>query len=1321
MTLSEYALSGASWIGVILVQVTLITLLGLLAWLLARRCGPALRGACLLAALAGVMLTPVLALVAPVWLPLPDCLCPVSADAKRAIEFPPPPVALARTNPATLSSNELVVVVPPTPMKAPLTFDDPTNVTEETKQAKSRPAVVNLTVASEDVEGTVRLTGPVPVTPSEGSQIAGLLAALWLLGTLFCMARALVRLALLYHIARRSRPIIEPEWVGCVTALAQRLGLSAVEIRESLAVCSPLTLGLLRPVILLPIGRRDWSNAQRELILGHELAHVRRRDFLAGLVAELVQCLCWFHPLVRWLADRLRLEQEFAADASVASAVSDSTEYVRCLARLALEHGRGRSSLAPALWRRRAEILRRIDMLRHNPAGLPSRLGKRAAWTVAGLALTACLVIAGVGPLQSADSRKDDDRTQQAQGKDADPQGDPLPAGALARLGTTRLRHGADVTFVSFGADGKTLITAGQDNTIRLWDLENCKEVRRFARPKPAEPKPLKKDNQQKKKAEDALMQMMMGGGGGESGTFSVAISPDSKTLAAAASGVVQLWEVESGKELHQLDDAPAGLAGLVYSPDGKTLAGRTAVGGLFIWSAETGKQLHHIKPSKRENQDGLVFVIGGGNAAPVGLTYTPDGKSVIAAATDFNKQEEVNSIKFWDAATGKETRKFKLPNGGLASVLAITPDGKILACGMDNVVFLCEAESGKEIRQIKPSDGGIRSLAFSPDGKTLATRGRSQRVRLWETASGKELHKLSDGEAQQRSGGGAFLFIANGVAAPETRVLAMSADGKRIAAAAGSTIRLWETASGKELPLIEGHWRAPSAIVLSPDGKRAITWGGDRVVRRWDAATGKSLGSFPAPARTTLGVFSGDGQRIAFANADNTIRIHDTATGKELSNLKGHADGTTALAFSPGGKVLASRGGGNSVRLYDVVKGVELRQLGVRPAQPAPDGNLVLVFGGSRGANGTGPGLAFSPDGSLVVVPVSGNNERSNSLVLFDTNTGKELRKIESPQPIASFAFSPDGRSIAAEITNRTILVWEVASGKQRFHLGKAPDPKQQQGNGGMGLNIVVDGLDFGGFNSPGGPVGISFSPDGKVLIVRGSERTIRIWDVLAATEIGKLQGHTGRVETVVFNANGKTLASGSSDTTILIWDASKPLKALSRPTETQLSQDELGKLWDDLAGEDVAKAYRGVRGLATAPRQSVPFLSEHVKPAARIDAAKITGWITDLSSAKFAVRQEAATALLKVGEQAVPALRKELASVPELESRKRIEDILNRLTGGVLTTEQIRTVRAVEALELIGTPEARKFLETLAAGAPGTLPTREAEAALIRLQQTR
>src|SRR5262249_43927453 len=208
-------------------------------------------------------------------------------------------------------------------------------------------------------------------------------------------------------------------------------------------------------------------------------------------------------------------------------------------------------------------------------------------------------------------------------------------------------------------------------------------------------------------------------------------------------------------------------------------------------------------------------------------------------------------------------------------------------------------------------------------------------------------------------------------------------------------------------------------------------------------------------------------------------------------------------------------------------------------------------------------------------------------------------------------------------------------------------------------------------------------------------------------------------RIETVVFAPDGKTLASGATDTTILLWDAAQARKSLAQPQTVSLSDKELESLWSDLAGEDATRALQSVHQLTAGSTQATTFLSEHLKPAARGDPEKIEGWIADLESDQFAVRQEAAANLLKVGEQAVPALQKLLASTPPLETRKRAEELVNRLTGGTLTSEQLRVVRAVEALERMGTPEARQLLQKLSEGAPGTLTTREARAALDRLRR--
>lgn len=182
----------------------------------------------------------------------------------------------------------------------------------------------------------------------------------------------LLRLALALHaieaLRRGSRPIDDPEIRDLADQLRAEMGCARpVALGESTEVLTPATVGWLYPMILLPGRWRDWDETERRVVLAHELAHVCRNDYLAGLLARLSLALHFYHPLAHWLLDRLRLQQELAADAWGARLAGGRPVYLTTLAQMALRQA---EPAPPASWPARAFLpsrgtfLRRIEMLR---------------------------------------------------------------------------------------------------------------------------------------------------------------------------------------------------------------------------------------------------------------------------------------------------------------------------------------------------------------------------------------------------------------------------------------------------------------------------------------------------------------------------------------------------------------------------------------------------------------------------------------------------------------------------------------------------------------------------------------------------------------------------------------------------------------------------------------------------------------------------------------------------------------------------------------------------------------------------------------------
>jgi hypothetical protein len=220
---------------------------------------------------------------------------------------------------------------------------------------------------------------------------------------------------------------------------------------------------------------------------------------------------------------------------------------------------------------------------------------------------------------------------------------------------------------------------------------------------------------------------------------------------------------------------------------------------------------------------------------------------------------------------------------------------------------------------------------------------------------------------------------------------------------------------------------------------------------------------------------------------------------------------------------------------------------------------------------------------------------------------------------------------------------------------------------------------------------------------------------DLRTGNELGRLRGHTADIRSLTFTVDGSALVSAGADTTALVWESALLTPPPNKPIEFQ--EKELTTLWADLADADAGRAYRAVITLGAAPKEAVALLSKHLRPAVGPDEKTLRLLLADLAGNSAAAREKAATELTRLGELARPALEEALKGQPPETVRRQMQEIVNRLNAGPpLADEELRAVRAVEVLEGLNTPEARRVLEALAGGAAGARLTREAKAALDR-----
>lgn len=736
-----------------------------------------------------------------------------------------------------------------------------------------------------------------------------------------------------------------------------------------------------------------------------------------------------------------------------------------------------------------------------------------------------------------------------------DDQGDALPQGAMARIGTRRFRHGQRLSAMVYAPDGKTVATASQDRDIRIWDLSSGKVLKQW------------------NATAREIVRLEYAAGG-------------RTLLSESKDRELRLWDVASGRLLfnNSMNDATR----YVLGADGNQL--------IVWWQGQYGgnKKSIEIIDTQSGQQSQLIETADLVYSLDLGL----DNRTLAAGVG--------KSVILFDITNGKLIKEFQGHSANVTA-LAISRDGQKLASGggwtwsgeeSEVIKKWREAAAGKPIGQgasiilwdiaKQARDGqlvgpmsAITALAFSPDGKILAsgsgegdssgmgTTSGDTSVRVWDLQTKRETYALN-GHKNVITGflfglGGARLISKSLGYSTDDSVIVwdltdgtrrrdislsyhrgdacdfrLSPDGTKLALGGRNKPSvLYDLAANSEKVRLDGiqseGWT--EAIAFSPDNQ-TLALGEGYSVRFWDCQTGKNKDPFPGPVyRSRVLGFTPAGDLLI--GTSRRVLTTDLSNGFHTRELK-EAENALCSSLSLDGRWLACGFEDKSIRVLDTASHESTPRFEL-PEVPryvaiSRDGLLVVASGSSQDAAvyvwarneadqprrldkilHQTPGLGLSDDGKLIVTAAG----------VFDVKTG-EQKVLDESMSIATVAFSPDSKHIVLAETQWSHNDLRVLGRKDNSVIWKRHDTLY-------------------------GWQAVAFSTDGRYLASaeRGAETAVRVFDMANGAELCRFRGFStsgdgfdAGASSVCFSPDNKRLASAMDDTTVLIWNLEEALK---------------------------------------------------------------------------------------------------------------------------------------------------------------------------------
>jgi len=765
----------------------------------------------------------------------------------------------------------------------------------------------------------------------------------------------------------------------------------------------------------------------------------------------------------------------------------------------------------------------------------------------------------------------------------------------------------------------------------------------------------------------------------------------------------------------------------LAFSPKGTTLVAASG-NELRGWDPKTGKVLFRVAYPADSNVDS-------------GRLTSKDTFTLLVRS---NSGGQIR-VCHYEFGSGKLIAATPPITMGQAQSTAYSIDGSLMAVAQQDGLALFDCETGTQKWKEAIRSESTSGCWFMDDLSTIVLAHKGS-LTLHDVASGKVTGTLKYEVPPPKE--------KNGKPADETdsdwvRNPLASPDGKWIAASVGDlakTVCCWDVKAAKLR-----HTFKPAAKVIGfhKAGTELLTYY-QGVATFWNLLDGKSR-SFDVPADDDMAL-SPDGAILA-ATADDSAILIDAKTGKHLAHsadppglpdrlrsfgntLSGRMtqwggwtewnlrDGTSRtirpmnvsgfipIAMSRDGKTAVYQKESN-FDLRDVATGsvlVSSKSDGIAKeawgATTSPDGRTLIVWRAEEliavqagetksrkiprpGVTGMNAAISVAESGRLVAVGINNNGGRG-AVDIFDLFEFRFVRRYETAGDVNQIAWSPDGAWLAIAHAgenpqgrfgqNGSATVFDLSTGKATL---KVPEDNQREQC-------------------------IAISPDGRMFARLEAENKIAVWEVLSGS-LRRRMDAGGAVASLAFTADGKTLAASVRGAPIFLWDLHVAGWRLP------VSKAALDRAWADLRSPDAAVAFAAIRFFSTCPKDAIPFLKECAVPVVAPEAEKIRLWIEDLDHRDFRKRESAMKSLAALGERSRGSLRDALGKTLPPETRERIERLL--AADDRPTPEQLRLIRSVEAMEVVGTPEAVGLLAHWSTGAAGATFTRASADAKKRL----